>query len=240
MSNQSTEQLEHDDILALLPWYVNNTLEDRERDLVKNHIDHCEACKQEVLFLTSLGQTVQSQASDSYAMNANVDRDLSAVMNLIDADEQSSPQENHPLVSANRWQIKCLNFISSLTVPQWGVTALAGLLVAVVSFNLLISQPQDDYSVLSSSDINDTSMHLSVQLAPSANHEQMRTLIQDLIPQFEQPLKMEVLSNNSYVIMLEDKLSVTELDELTKKLVRLDGIERAELMPWNQLPKSER
>ena len=39
---------------ALLPWFVNGTLDDEERVLVEEHLGHCERCRREVEWLQEL------------------------------------------------------------------------------------------------------------------------------------------------------------------------------------------
>lgn len=39
---------------ALLPWYVNSTLNDEERDLVTRHLDECAHCRRETEWLRAL------------------------------------------------------------------------------------------------------------------------------------------------------------------------------------------
>ena len=36
---------DHDNVLALLPWFVNESLSDRERDLVQVHLAECAECR---------------------------------------------------------------------------------------------------------------------------------------------------------------------------------------------------
>src|SRR5262249_8316099 len=44
----------HKIVDALLPWFVNGTLDDEERALVQKHVEQCERCRREVAWLTEL------------------------------------------------------------------------------------------------------------------------------------------------------------------------------------------
>jgi hypothetical protein len=47
----------HQQILLLLPWYVNQSLQPEERESVESHIRHCLLCRQELVSLEKLAKT---------------------------------------------------------------------------------------------------------------------------------------------------------------------------------------
>lgn len=49
---------EHEEIALLLPWYVNQTLEDGELARVRAHLRHCLVCRREVQSLRALSTTL--------------------------------------------------------------------------------------------------------------------------------------------------------------------------------------
>lgn len=53
----------HKQVLLLLPWYVNRTLNDSERQKVESHLQHCQICKSELLGLRKLA-TAWNQSFD--------------------------------------------------------------------------------------------------------------------------------------------------------------------------------
>lgn len=58
MTDATREDL-HDDVELLLPWYVNGTLSDSERNRVVRHIEQCRACRNDVELLEIMSQTAQ-------------------------------------------------------------------------------------------------------------------------------------------------------------------------------------
>lgn len=44
-------QQEHERLGRLLPWFANGTLDTEERRAVAGHLEHCEACREELAFL---------------------------------------------------------------------------------------------------------------------------------------------------------------------------------------------
>ena len=49
-------------VAELLPWYVNDTLDEQERDFVRSHVESCEDCRENVEFLTRLGHAVRTES----------------------------------------------------------------------------------------------------------------------------------------------------------------------------------
>jgi hypothetical protein len=62
-SHNSTSVSSHSDIMLLLPWYVNQTLDATEHQKVSTHLKSCLVCRRELLALRKLAVAVQ-QASD--------------------------------------------------------------------------------------------------------------------------------------------------------------------------------
>lgn len=48
----------HDNVLELLPWYINESLGKKERELVQVHLSECAACREERDHLQAIGQMV--------------------------------------------------------------------------------------------------------------------------------------------------------------------------------------
>ena len=52
----------HDAVTELLPWYVNDTLDESERDLVREHISICEDCRENVELLSQVQHAVRTES----------------------------------------------------------------------------------------------------------------------------------------------------------------------------------
>lgn len=52
----------HDAVTELLPWYVNDTLDDAERSLVREHIGICGDCREDVELLSRVERAVRNES----------------------------------------------------------------------------------------------------------------------------------------------------------------------------------
>lgn len=51
--------MDRHDIFLLLPWYLNDTLHDREEAAVNMHVKNCRVCQREVDFLLRVKRAVR-------------------------------------------------------------------------------------------------------------------------------------------------------------------------------------
>jgi len=62
MSEKETiQEMDHEEIDLLLPWYVNGTISEEDRHRVEEHLHECNQCQKEVLFLKRLGEAVETE-----------------------------------------------------------------------------------------------------------------------------------------------------------------------------------
>lgn len=231
MSNNTSNDPDHDAVFSLLPWYVNQTLDGQERAAVSHHLKTCGDCQRELQFLETLNNTVKTDAQESYRLHADVEKDLASVMDRLGSNEH---QTNGASTGASFLQQKLgelLSFTKTLTVPQWGVTAVAGLLVAVLGFQVFYSQPDDDYSVLSSPAMNDTAMRLSVDVMPSLDQEQAYAIIEAAVTKLGQPGDIQTNASGGFIVVFKDSVGVNELSKLVDELQSKHQIRRVELLP---------
>lgn len=81
-----TLEKDHMQTMALLPWYVNETLDGRDAELVLRHMAECDACRDERDRLYQLQDLVQETA----APDTGYKRSFEHVMARIDAAERDS------------------------------------------------------------------------------------------------------------------------------------------------------
>ncbi len=231
MSSQPVNNPEHDEIFSMLPWYVNRTLEADQRKRVFEHIGQCDDCRCEIKFLETLNETVNDDAQDKYRMHVDVDRSLTSVMDRIDNDGQGQEMVSSGVSRLRDTLAGMFGFSTDTAFPQWGATAMAGLVVAVLGFQLYSGQSDDEYSVLSSPDTNSTSMRLSVEMSANGDQEQIRTRIQSELEQLGQSVDIQTDADGAYIIVLKESLSVSELSKLVEELESETQIERVEVIP---------
>lgn len=231
MSNHVYNASEHDNVAALLPWFVNRTLESHEHELVTMHLEECAECRREILLLKALNESIQDDANDSHASHADVEKSLAGVMNRIDGETQKEEK----VASAGIWIQQKLNklygFFTGLSFPQQGLTALAAVLVAALGFQLYNGQLNNDYSVLSASDTGNPVMRLSVETIPAADQGQVHSIIQLGVEEFDNTINIKMNSAGGYVVEFDGSISVVELSELVEALENESQIKRVEVLP---------
>lgn len=100
------QQQTHDEVWALLPWYVNGTLSDGEREMTDAHINVCLVCRRELLALSELAVAVLQRNEDVGCENA-----LARLHTRID--KQPSPREMPWAAAASLILVIGLAFMTS-------------------------------------------------------------------------------------------------------------------------------
>jgi hypothetical protein len=65
---------EHHEVAALLPWYVNETLEDRDRQRVDAHVGSCTACREDLAAQRRICEAIAAQPALDYMPVASLKR----------------------------------------------------------------------------------------------------------------------------------------------------------------------
>lgn len=224
-------QQDHDNLIALLPWFVNQTLDEHQMDIVSAHLEYCDECQSEVQFLSAMSETVKTDAQTSYRENASVEKNLRDVMARIDSDDL------HPKPTTNGISIfqqvlkRITAFIPAGPTSFQGATAIAGVLVAVLGFQLYYGQTNDDYSVLSSSEVNNSAIRLSIELEPSMGRNEAHTKMRALFDRHGQEIGIEDGANGAYIIEIKDAMQIEALNELVLDLNYQTSVTRVEILP---------
>lgn len=168
MNTRNENQVEHQDVFLLLPWYVNGSIAGDERDRVEAHLAECATCRQEVGFVESVEHAANSRESIS-AIPRN---GFATLMQRIDAEET-----NHPVRQNQFGAIKA--FFSSLVPVQAGwAMAVPALAVALVAGYLVWPGSGDRdpaFETLSSSESPESKpLQLRVELLRSVVEEDAR------------------------------------------------------------------
>jgi len=221
---------DHEKIMLLLPWFVNQTLDEQRTAVVADHLQHCEACQREVQFLRSMKEAVRSDAQAGYREHADVNQDLAKVVARIDA---NSPRTNPVNQTTFLQQAidKLSDYLRVFPFGFQGATALAGVLVAVMGFQYYYAPTGDDYTVLSSSEVADSAIRLSVQVASENDLDEVKNTIQSLFDTNGQKFDIENSNNESIVIVVDDTISAAELNTFVVDLSNQASVMHVELMP---------
>jgi hypothetical protein len=87
---------EHDEILTLLPWFVNESLSDRERQKVLLHLEDCGTCRQERDQLKRLHLAVSEDVEGEIPDYRFAFRKLSSRIDAAEANHLSTATSNIP------------------------------------------------------------------------------------------------------------------------------------------------
>lgn len=123
----SENNIDQDELIALLPWYLNGTLEEKEQQAVEQLLESSQAARDELAVLKKIQQQVLSEDSDDVASELGWQR-LKRDMRAADAKQVSS---SLPQASNSHW---------------YKMAGMAAVLVICVQFGLLwkhVIQPAD-------------------------------------------------------------------------------------------------
>ncbi|HLU05817.1 MAG TPA: anti-sigma factor [Woeseiaceae bacterium] len=70
---------EHARVDRLLPWFVNNTIDDGERDRIRRHLDTCDACRKSVSLLSAVQDSIQRGTATPIVPRPQTDRLLEKI-----------------------------------------------------------------------------------------------------------------------------------------------------------------
>jgi hypothetical protein len=195
--NQLNESHDHDAIMQLLPWYVNDTLNEFESDLVRTHIDHCEECRSNIELLSQVQQVVRT---DSPAPLVPAPR-IEELLDAIDSPERDGPGERRwPLFAA----VASLVFAVAVTVLLLGQSGTEG--VSPIQFQTATSA------------VNGTSIDyvIELQFTPETDARAREAFFETI------EVREPVISMNDYTYRVTVGLGALSLSDLERYI---DGIE---------------
>jgi Putative zinc-finger len=82
---------EHQEVSALIPWYVNDTLDERERVRVNAHVGECASCRDELAVNQRIFDGIAAQPALDYMPMASLKR-LQARLDAVQGEGPSSPK----------------------------------------------------------------------------------------------------------------------------------------------------
>ena len=108
--------VEHHEVCALIPWYVNDTLEGHERQKVDAHVGICAVCRDDLAVQRRICEGIDAQPSLDYMPVASLKR-LRARLDVAQA--QGAPAQSEPPVkmrSETPWRGWMAASIAAMTV----------------------------------------------------------------------------------------------------------------------------
>jgi hypothetical protein len=119
---RTDKSAEHHAVSALLPWYVNETLEERDRQRVDAHVGICAACREDLAAQRRICEAIAAQPALDYMPVASLKR-LQARLDAMQSGSAAalaSPQEP-AIYRAGPWR-------------GWMAASIAAVAVAVALF----------------------------------------------------------------------------------------------------------
>lgn len=233
MNSRVESQSDHDEVIALLPWFVNKTLDQSQIAKVSNHIKSCEECQREIQFLTTLHNSAQDDAQLNYQEHADVELSLSSVMDRIDTSSNRKTKHTATKFSIYQKLSEYLKYVSAPPSLKWTGAALACSLVVVLGVQLNANRSTDDYFVLSSQDVEKASMRFFVRFVSGTNDdEQTKTILESELGKIDWRSKLDIIpDDDGYLIVFKDVIEVEELSELISNLERNSRVDHVEIRP---------
>ncbi len=92
----SRSAVQHQQILLLLPWYLNQTLEQDERQRVERHLNNCMLCNRELVALRELAAAVKHSSDLEMAAEASFAKLRPFLKTAIEVRQPPEPSHNPP------------------------------------------------------------------------------------------------------------------------------------------------
>ena len=161
--------------VALLPWYVNGTLDTFERQRIARHLETCESCRAEVEELSALKAGLAAMYDAQPGPSAQTARSVFAVVSRELHVGGSNPSKRGSwLESIDQW-------LRSLFLPQWIPTLAAVFLIVQAGLLFWMTMPSGDQERIVTRSLDMQSAKIAVAFQATATEEQIRALLQSLL-----------------------------------------------------------
>lgn len=177
MSEQDVLPREVHPEAALLPWYVNGTLKDEERQQVAQHVEVCTLCRNELEELmsirTSLKVIYESQPGPSEQTARSVLASVGQQGSRKGTKGTRRPDQKPALGFIDEW-------LRSFFMPRWVPTLVALLLVSQAGILLWLTAPAPDTGEVSTRSLAMQTARIQLSFQSATTAEQIRSLLQSL------------------------------------------------------------
>ena len=157
---------------ALLPWYLNGTLQEDERRHVDQHLSACAACRAELEELTQLNV----QLHEVYVAQSEPSTGIQRAVRVL-VQRETSEKDTKP-VTGSVWLNRSQAWFRSLFIPRWAPVLAVTLLVAQLGLLLWsLTLPTLSDQVMTRG-LGAPTVRLRVIFQETASERQIRVLVQ--------------------------------------------------------------
>lgn len=216
----------HKQVFELLPWWVNQTLDQKDHSLVERHIAHCESCQQEIEYLATVNQNITTEAETVYRQHADPAQDLQRVMSMIDKERSANKSDTTSQLMAS---IKA--WFSAPSAMHWTATAIATVTIVFLGVKFLNTTPDTDnpYRVLSSDAEKPAAMQLVMHT--EVTEEALWQLIKTTTALPLEALTLTRIDNQRVQLGINTDISLDTLTKIITDLTQSDDIDQVEFTP---------
>ena len=237
-TNLARTDATHDELMELIPWYVNGTLDTAERDFVERHVEGCNDCANEVQWLKGLYDVANSGA-EVYPLPGQGFDKLRARIELERHDEVEYGESAKPPTRTADVPGGLLPWVKFLLNSLWqrpaSWAAVPAALVAVVlvysnvyTFDAQTpgTPPQGNMTTLTSEDATEHLTSLTVQPASEAARRSILTALESAGAQGE----LRLSDNGDFRVLLSTDTNLAAVKRLLSTLRSSPSIETAALV----------
>ncbi|HEV3041213.1 MAG TPA: zf-HC2 domain-containing protein [Candidatus Angelobacter sp.] len=171
--------MKHSEVLELLPWYVNATLDEQERQTVEAHVAGCSECAAELESLVAMRRMVVS-AGDAGPVPSPfmLNRALEQIEEYERAKshQEAAPQEATPRRAESGFWKKMVDWWQ--LTPAFTRFAIAAQLILVVSLGITVvyqgTHPSVIYVPLAGPSSDELGATLAVKFSQGATEQEIR------------------------------------------------------------------
>jgi anti-sigma factor RsiW len=162
---------EHHEVSALLPWYVNETLQERDRQRVDAHVGVCAGCRADLAAQLRICEAIAAQPAIDYMPVASLKR----LMARLDAQAESAGTPPPPQEQAT----------NRLAWRGWMAASIAAVAVAVALLvgnhwaQLDARQNQPNYRTVTSSAPRPQGEVIRAVFSPSITLVELQTILDE-------------------------------------------------------------
>lgn len=172
--NPRTENsAEHHEVAALIPWYVNATLGDRDRQRVESHSAICAVCRDDLAVQRRIYAAIDSQPALDYMPVASLKR-LQTRLDALQAESAAAPLPlaKQGIRSTGPWR-------HWMAASVAGVAVAVGLLAAAhwLQFDARLTQP--NYQTVTNSTPRPQGEAIRAVFAPTLTLVELQTILDE-------------------------------------------------------------